>query len=38
MPPAIMPHTAMASIIGLLKWPSEASEVEKPPVAMVVMA
>ena len=38
MPPAIMPQTAMASISGLLKWPSEASEVENPPVAIVVMA
>ena len=32
-----MPTVAMASMETLAKWPREASDVEKPPVAMVVM-
>ena len=32
-----MPAVAMASRTALSKWPNEPSEVEKPPVAMVVM-
>ena len=38
MPPISMNTTAIQSTAALSKWPTEESEVEKPPVAMVVMA